>query len=87
MFLLTRDWLLIMTMLVTLLIGIGGGVSAGHLDCSTDEDACACVCHDAMALHTQTALFAPFSATEVVRTEVNIVAPLIQCDIFRPPCT
>jgi hypothetical protein len=76
---------LVCALVATLLLLVGGGAGTGHTDCSADEVACACVCHDTAALHTHPDVSIPHASVEIVCAEVNVVDFQIPHDIFRPP--
>lgn len=78
---------IVCALVVTLLLVVGGDAGTGHTDCSSDEVACECMCHDSAALHTHPDLFTPHTSAEIVCAEVDIVDLLIPHDIFRPPAT
>jgi len=80
-----KDWFLILAMVAALLLGISGGAGTGHVDCGSGEDTCACVCHDAVALHSQPTLVTPPASVAPMCAVISVVDLLIQRDIFRPP--
>jgi hypothetical protein len=63
----------------------GGATGVAHLDCADDGAACACTCHDDVAVHTTASLFFSNGAAETITGEPHFHASLIPADIFRPP--
>jgi hypothetical protein len=81
----SKGLFIICALVATLLLVAGDGAGRGHTDCSSDEVACACDCHDTVALHTLPKLSIPHASAEIVCAEVDVVDVLIPHDIFRPP--
>jgi len=68
-----------------LLLSVGGVVGIIHSDCGDDEVACACVCHDTVALHAEPSVLLPEGIAQMLPWEPRVHPCLLPPDIFRPP--
>jgi hypothetical protein len=84
--LLSKGLFIVCALLATLLLAAGGGAGGTcRTDCSADDVACACVCHDNAALYSHPDLFTTYASAEIVCAEDVVADSLIPHDIFRPP--